>query len=157
MLMNAGGLQISFMMNDLVRSVRQRFDNRARALGVTRPQWRVLLTLSRNEGLSQAALADRLEVERISLCRMVDRMAEAGLVERRADPDDRRVWRIHPTAKARDITERLTEIGAEIESEMLQPLSPAETDQLRHMLQTMRQGFAAPPVQEETASMSDAR
>ncbi|MBA3896767.1 MAG: MarR family transcriptional regulator, partial [Sphingomonadaceae bacterium] len=84
---------IGFLLHDVARRYRARFDADARELGVTRQQWRTLLHLSFREGQTQAELADRLEVERITLCRMVDRLSEAGLVERRADPQDRRVWR----------------------------------------------------------------
>ena len=77
------------------RLVRRAFDARARAIGVTRPQWQVLSALRRHPGVNQGALADLLDVEPITVCRMVDRLQEAGLVERRPDPADRRSWRLH--------------------------------------------------------------
>jgi len=112
-----GQTSVGFLLHDVARLMRYRFDARARDLGVTRQQWRALLNLARQEGQTQAELADRLEVERITLCRMVDRLAEAGLVERRADPKDRRVWRLHLLPAAHDIVERLALLGAEIEDE----------------------------------------
>lgn len=81
---------LAFLLGDTSRLLRRRFDARARAFGVSRAQWQVLFALSRNEGINQTGLADYLEVETITLCRMVDRLAEAGLVERRPDPADRR-------------------------------------------------------------------
>ena len=80
---------IGFLISDVSRLLRRRFDERARLIGVTRPQWRALTALSRQEGMQQGALAELLEVEPITLCRMVDRLEEAGLVERRRDPADR--------------------------------------------------------------------
>jgi MarR family transcriptional regulator, transcriptional regulator for hemolysin len=137
MLMDAQD-SIAFLLHDLARQFRYRFDARARALGVTRPQWRALLILARREGLSQSELADLLEVERITLCRMVDRLAEAGLVERRADPKDRRIWRLHLTPSALGIVEQLTQIGADLEEEALSALSAAERTMLRETLTRVR-------------------
>src|SRR3546814_15316249 len=79
-----------FLLNDVARLMRYRFDGKARTLGVTRPQWRFLLLLARNPGESQAMLADLLEVERITLCRMIDRLQEAELLERRPDRSEER-------------------------------------------------------------------
>ena len=90
---------IGFLLGDAARLLRRSFDERARALGVTRPQWRVLALLKRFDGSTQVNMADMLDVEPITLGRMVDRLQEAGLVERRADPNDRRAWRLHLTAK----------------------------------------------------------
>jgi DNA-binding MarR family transcriptional regulator len=132
----------AFLLGDLARQLRYRFDARTRTLGVTRPQWRVLLTLARREGLTQTELAEQLEVERITLCRMIDRLAEAGLVERRADPHDRRVWRLHLMPSALVIAEELSAIGAEIEEEALSVLSPAERKVLRETLLRIRERFS---------------
>jgi len=69
---------VGFLVHDVARLMRYRFDFRARSLAVTRPQWRALFTIAVNEGMTQAALAERLDVERITLCRMIDRLADAG-------------------------------------------------------------------------------
>jgi DNA-binding MarR family transcriptional regulator len=132
---------IGFLVHDVARLMRYRFDSRARNLGVTRPQWRALFTIALNQGLTQAALAERLDVERITLCRMIDRLADAGLVERRADPKDRRVWRIHLLPKAHPIVDQLAAIGAEIEAEALSVLSDDERETMREMLTRLRDGI----------------
>ncbi|WP_332802199.1 MarR family winged helix-turn-helix transcriptional regulator [Sphingomonas sp. RT2P30] len=98
---------MAFLISDVSRLMRRRFDERARLIGVTRAQWRTLTTLSRHEGANQGTLADLLEVEPISLCRMIDRLEEAGLVERRRDPGDRRAWLIFLTDKAKPIITEL--------------------------------------------------
>jgi len=134
-------LSLAFLIHDVGRKFRHRFDLRARALGVTRPQWRTLLSIARNEGTTQSEIAEMIEVERITLCRMVDRLSAAGLVERRADPQDRRVWRLHLMPKARSIVSKLNAIGAEIEEEILAALSPAELTILREMLIRVRAGL----------------
>lgn len=134
-------MAVPFLLHDVSRYIRYAFDARARSIGVTRPQYRVLLFLARNEGPSQSEIADALDVERITLGRMVDRMAEAGLVERREDPSDRRVWRLHMLPAAQGLVDRLTAIGAEVEAEALSHLEPGERDTLRRLLATMRDGL----------------
>ena len=79
-----------------------------------------------------------LDVERITLCRMVDRLAEAGMVERRADPSDRRVWRLHLTERATPVVDELSAIANEMEEDMLEPLSAEQRDVLTNLLTTMR-------------------
>ena len=101
----------AFLLGDASRLIRRRFDARARSLGVSRAQWQVLFALSRNEGINQTGLADWLEVETITLCRMVDRLADAGLVERRPDPSDRRAWRLHLTDAAHPLLDQLKTLG----------------------------------------------
>jgi DNA-binding MarR family transcriptional regulator len=128
-------------MHDVARLIRQRFDARSRGLGVTRPQWRTLLNLAHEPGMTQAELAERVEVERITACRMVDRLAEAGFVERRADPADRRVWRLHLLPPARAIVDQLTTIGAEIEAEALSHIGDEEARQLTASLTRIRDGL----------------
>jgi DNA-binding MarR family transcriptional regulator len=134
---------ITVLMHDIARRVRYRFDARARTMGVTRPQWRALFTLARKPGLTQSELAEFLEVERISLCRMIDRLADAGLVERRADPNDRRVWRLHLTDNSHGIIDQLAEVAQEVEREALASLSPAEQELVHDALSRMRDALCA--------------
>ena len=99
------------LISDTARFLRRRFDARARTVGVSRAQWTVLFALSRNEGINQAGLADMLEVETITVGRMVDRLEEAGLVERRADPADRRAWRLHLMPRAHPVLRALRQVA----------------------------------------------
>lgn len=126
------------LLADVSRLVRRSFDQRARSIGVTRPQWRVLTMLVRHEGLNQGAIADLLEVEPITLCRMVDRLADAGLVERRSDPNDRRAWRLYLTDKARPLLAELRILADSLFGDALSGISPVEQEQLQHMLNTIR-------------------
>jgi len=129
---------ISFLMHDIARRSRYWFDARARSRGITRAQWRVLIMLSRIDGCTQSELAERLYVERITLCRMVDRLAEAGFVERRADPSDRRVWRLHLTERAMPLVGELEAIAHEMEENMLAPLSAEQRLVLTDLLISVR-------------------
>lgn len=130
--------RISFLMHDIARRSRYWFDTRARSRGITRAQWRVLISLARADGPTQSELAEVLDVERITLCRMVDRLAEAGLVERRADPSDRRVWRLYLTERATPLVDELSEIANEMEENMLQPLTAEQREVLTCLLSTVR-------------------
>lgn len=135
---------VGFLLHDVARLYRARFDELARPLGVTRPQWRALLILSISPGMSQAALADRLEVERITLCRMVDRLEERELVERRADPNDRRVWRLHVTGKAQALVDKLSAIGRELETRVSECIGEEDTQILRDTLHQVQELLKAP-------------
>jgi DNA-binding MarR family transcriptional regulator len=111
---------------DISRLARRAFDARARTIGVTRPQWQVLVTLNRHEGVNQGGLAELLDVEPITVCRMVDRLQEADLVERRPDPADRRSWRLYLTAKAADLLAQLHPLGEQLEAEAFEGISGDE-------------------------------
>src|SRR5689334_3033341 len=102
-----------FVLHDVARLLRKRFDQRARALGLTRAQWQVLAHLARAEGINQSGLADILEIENITLGRLVDRLEEAGWVERRLSGQDRRVRLLHLTEKAKPILGRMRALGEE--------------------------------------------
>jgi DNA-binding MarR family transcriptional regulator len=98
-----------FLLHDLARHLRLEGDRRARCHGLTRAQWVILVWLDRQPGLSQKELAEILEVEPITVARLIDRLEERGMVERRADPADRRVWRLHLLPPARPVLEALHE------------------------------------------------
>src|SRR5579862_6048230 len=91
---------ILFLLHDVARLMRTRADQHARRFGMTRAQWVILSWLERQAGISQSDLAGLVEVEPITVCRLVDRLEAQGLVERRNDPKDRRVKRLHLTPKA---------------------------------------------------------
>lgn len=126
------------ILSDISRLMRRSFDERARGIGVTRPQWQVLTLLGRHEGINQGGLAELLEVEPITLCRMVDRLQEAGLVERRADPADRRAWRLFLSGKANALLGELRPLALNLFDEAMNGLAPAEREALHEMLERIR-------------------
>ena len=132
---------IAALMSDAARMMRRSFDARARTIGVTRPQWQVLSVLRRHEGINQGGLAEILEVEPITVCRMVDRLQEAGLVERRPDPADRRSWRLHLTAKAQDLLQILRPMADEMIETALDGVSERDRQVLRGALDQIRQNL----------------
>ncbi len=129
---------LGFLISDVSRLMRRRFDERAREVGATRAQWRTLTTLSRNEGLNQGALADLLEVEPITLCRMIDRLEESGLVERRRDPSDRRAWQLFLTDKSKPILDDLRRMADDLFAQVLSGLDESERAALGKSLERMR-------------------
>ena len=84
-----------FLLHDVARLMRIDADKRARAQGMTRAQWGILIWLERQPGISQKELSEFLEVEPITVARQIDRLEVSGMVERRPDPRDRRIWRLH--------------------------------------------------------------
>lgn len=120
---------LGFLMSDTSRLLRRAFDARARDIGVTNAQWKMLITLARNEGQNQGFIADLLEVEPITACRMVDRMEEFGLVERRRDPTDRRAWLLYLTSKSRPMIDELKACGEALFNDVLAGVSETERDQ----------------------------
>ncbi len=84
-----------FLLHDVARLLRHESDKRAAGRGMTRAQWVILFWLERQPGLSQKELSEILEVEPITVARLIDRLEARGMVERRPDPKDRRIWRLH--------------------------------------------------------------
>jgi len=125
-------------MSDVSRLMRRRFDERARTTGATGAQWRTLKILERREGINQGQLAEMLDVEPITACRMIDRLEESGMVERRRDPGDRRAWLIHLTEKARPVLAELHVVASGMIEDALQGLSTSQVETLLHSLNTMR-------------------
>ncbi|UVO52663.1 MarR family winged helix-turn-helix transcriptional regulator [Sphingomonas sp. SUN039] len=130
---------------DVARLMRRSFDARARGIGVTRPQWQVLSALRRHEGVNQGKLADLLDVEPITVCRMVDRLQEADLVERRTDPADRRSWRLYLTAKAHDLLGHLRPLAEEMIEEAFDGVDQNDRVRLMATLDRIHQNLSRRP------------
>jgi DNA-binding MarR family transcriptional regulator len=140
---------IGFMMSDVSRLMRRRFDERARKSGATGPQWRTLKILERHEGLNQGQIAELLEVEPITCCRMIDRLEEAGLVERRRDPADRRAWLIYLTAKAGPIITQLRSLADSMIEHALDGLDDKEREKMFAALRRIRTNLNDNPEDKE--------
>ena len=134
---------LPFEIGETAHALRKAFDRLAVGLGVTRAQWKVLFKLSRRPGMRQVELADLLEIEPITLCRIVDRLEEARLVERTRDPEDRRAWRLQITDKAKPLVERLKSLGSELVGEAFADIDRSELDQVRGVLARVRENVAA--------------
>ncbi len=129
---------VAFLCTDVARLLRKRFDDIARQSGSTGAQWRALLILKHSPGINQGALAERLEVEPITACRMVDRLEQAGMAERRRDPNDRRVWQLFLCKAAEPVLAELHEVGGDVIKAATEGLNEAEIQELTRLLNIIR-------------------
>ncbi len=104
--------EFAFTIMDVARLLKTYADQRARQFGISRAQWAVLIRIERTEGLKQSELAEMLDLQPISLTRLLDRLAGSGLIERRADPNDRRANRLFLKPAAKPVLEQLAALGA---------------------------------------------
>lgn len=127
-----------FLLYDTARLLRRDFDRRARCVGLSRAKWSVLAHLSRNEGIRQAGLAEILDLSPITLTRHLDHLEQEGLVQRRADPGDRRAYQLFLTPAAGPVLETLRGLAAAARAQALAGLSAGEQDLLMRLLNQVR-------------------
>ena len=144
--------ELLFEINETARALRRAFDQRAADLGVTRAQWRVLDRLKREAGLRQVDLAERLDMEPITLCRIVDRLEEAGLVERLPDPADRRAWRLELTDKAAPLVKQLKALAHGFAEEAMDGIDEKELRMVQDRLAAIRANVARTGERNEKAA-----
>ena len=145
---------IGAMLHDVARLISRRFERRARQTGlpITRQQARALLLIARNEGLSQAAVATMLDIEPIALVRILDRLHEEGLVERRPHPTDRRVRTLWLTPPAWDVIDRVLALNAETRETACAGLPPAAREALMRTLGHMKDNLSVVEAAESAAA-----
>jgi MarR family transcriptional regulator for hemolysin len=129
---------LGFLLHEVARLLRRRFEQHARGSGLTRSQWQVLAYLAKNEGINQCGLAELLEIEPITLGRIADKLQALGLIERHPDPSDRRVWLLHLTPAAHPKLEQLRKLGDVTRAEALAGVSEADTERLLKTLQALK-------------------
>lgn len=145
---------LGFLLHDVARLLRKRFEQRAKGLGLTRSQWQTLAYLANNEGIHQGGLAELLEIEPITLVRILDKLAEQGLIERRQHPTDRRIWLLYMCEKAHPLLAEMRVIGHATRGEALAGISAEQLEQLLEILSVMKtnllQACRMPVVENET-------
>lgn len=129
---------LSFLLADVSRLLRRAIARHLEGSELTFAQARVLVHLARDPGLRQVELAARLEVQPITLTRLLDQLARHDFVERRRDPDDRRAWRLFVTKRAHDSLTSIRRIGAVARTDALAGIAPARVDELLQALVQMR-------------------
>jgi MarR family transcriptional regulator for hemolysin len=143
-----------FLISDVGRVLRTYADQKARQYGQTRAQWAVLVKLERYEGLKQSDLAEHLDIQPITLTRLVDRLCNNGLIERRPDPTDRRAKRLYLTPAARPLIDRINGHAEELAETMLAGVDPAAAsvlfEQLGLIRENIRQAIAGENAQDVT-------
>jgi DNA-binding MarR family transcriptional regulator len=138
------------IVHEITLQLRRRFDELASDIGIMRPQWRILLMLSEQEGPHQAGLAEALSIEQITLSRLVDQLERDGLVERRADALDRRLRRLFLTPAAAPVLNDMRAVLAQLEIDALNGLPAVSLDALTAMLEHIHQNLADCPIREHT-------
>ena len=150
---------LGFLVHDVARLLRKRLEQRARAagIGLSRAQWQVLAHMARCEGVNQAKLAAILDLEPITLARLLDRLEAMGFVERRHDPRDRRQRNLFLTELAWPELERVRELGAEVRDEALAGLGTAERRRLLAELGRIKVNLQAVLAGDEAAAEGERR
>lgn len=148
---------LGFLLHDVSRLLRRNFSRRMAHRGLTQAQWQTLAHLSRCQGVNQTTLADMLDVQPITLARLIDRLEASGWVERRADPADRRAFRLYLTDAARPLIDEMWDRAADTREEAMAGLEPAVRDAMidcllaiKRNLTDAEQSAAAPEGATET-------
>jgi MarR family transcriptional regulator, transcriptional regulator for hemolysin len=130
------------LLSDVARMVRTLADARARDHGMTRAQWMILVRLDRQPGMSQNELASLIEVEPITVGRLIDRLERRGMVERCPDPQDRRIWRLHLTPAAQPMLKKIMKARAELNDILIAGLPKQDLQAVVDCLLQMKTNLA---------------
>jgi MarR family transcriptional regulator for hemolysin len=131
----------AFLLSDVARLLRTRADQKARQFGMTRAQWAVLFRLERAEGLKQSELAEILDIQPITLTRLIDRLCDNGLIERRSDPNDRRAKRLFLTPAAHPVLERLNSLTSDMMADALNGVDRTRTEDMIVQFATIKENL----------------
>ncbi|WP_291862821.1 MarR family transcriptional regulator [Bradyrhizobium sp.] len=157
--MPPGSVDMNFLftLGEVQRMVRAYADKQAARYGITRAQWAVLAKVERTEGLKQSELAELMEMKPITLTRLIDRLCDAGWIERRSDASDRRVNRLYLKKAARPLLGKLGGLRSELTAAALEGIHPADAHRLLAQLETIKENVrnaiqnpaGAPPGKEQ--------
>ena len=134
---------LGFLLADVSRLMRRAFQQRLQGSDLTLAQARTLVRISRHQGIRQVELAELLEIQPITLARLIDQLAAAGLVERRSDPHDRRAYQLFLTAAAAPQLDAIQRVGEAIRIDALQGFSDDEAAQVMVTLRRVRDNLSA--------------
>ena len=158
--MTRGSVDMNFLftLGELQRLVRLYADKQAARYGITRAQWAVLAKVERTEGLKQSELAEQMEMQPITLTRLIDRLCDNGWIERRSDDTDRRVNRLYLRKAARPLLGKLSGLRSELTATALDGINPSDAHRLLAQLEAIKENVrnaiqnpAGEPAQERTA------
>lgn len=133
---------LGFLITEAARLFRLEFDERAKALKLTRSQWLALMRIRRQEGISQRELAEQLEIRPITLTRILDRLVTKGWVERRPHPTDRRARALYLTRKAKPYTDQLRALAQGVRQKAFKGVSATDLQRVRKLLEQVKQNLA---------------
>ena len=128
-----------FTLGEVQRLVRAYADKQAAHYGITRAQWAVLAKVERTEGLKQTELAEQMEMQPITLTRLIDKLCDNGLIERRSDDSDRRVNRLYLRKAARPLLGKLGGLRSELTATALAGINPSDAHRLLGQLEAIKE------------------
>lgn len=134
---------LGFLIADVSRMMRRHFQQKMEQASLTWAQARALVYISRSEGVRQIDLADILEVQPITLARLIDQLAAAGLVERRPDPRDRRAYQIYLTEAAQPHLDAIKKVGLSVRQQAMQGLNKQQEQNVIDALQHIRENLGS--------------
>ena len=140
--MSDAAFQLGYLIADLRRVYARVFDRAAAPYGLTHVQWRLLKQLQGSEGLTQAALAEAMVMEPIAVGRVLDRLQKAGFVQRRADPGDRRCWRLHLDPASGPVIEAVDAIACQLREHSLHGTRAQDLEQVMQVLGLLRDNLS---------------
>lgn len=117
--MNDPDESVGFLVGDVARLLRRNFNGKAQTLGLSQAQWQALAYLARQDGVNQVTLAESLEIQPMTLARLIDRLQEAGMVSRQSDPEDRRAFRLYLTAAAQPLLDQMWALAGKTRDEAM--------------------------------------
>ena len=132
-------MNLLFTLGEVQRLVRAYADRQAARYGITRAQWAVLAKVERAEGLKQTELAEQMEMQPITLTRLIDRLCDNGWIERRSDETDRRVNRLYLRKAARPLLGKLNGLRSELTATALEGINPSDAHRLLTQLETIKE------------------
>lgn len=148
--------ELPFLISDLSRTIRTYIDHAARRYGMTRAQWAVLVRVQRSEGLKQTELAGLLDLQPITLTRLIDRLCDNGLLERRSDPNDRRAKRLFLTRAAQPVLEQMAKVGEEMMATALRGADREAVEKISAQLTLLKDNLRE-AIQNRTAADEERR
>jgi MarR family transcriptional regulator, transcriptional regulator for hemolysin len=128
-----------FTLGELYRLVRVYADKEASRFGITRAQWAVLAKVERSEGMKQSELAELLEMQPITLTRLIDKLCDSDWIERRSDASDRRVKRLYLKKAGRALLGKMSGLKSELTANALDGISPADAHRLLTQLESIKE------------------
>jgi MarR family transcriptional regulator, transcriptional regulator for hemolysin len=139
--MTRGSVDLNFLftLGEVQRMMRAYADREAARYGITRAQWAVLAKVERNEGMKQSELAEQMEMQPITLTRLIDKLCDNGWIERRGDDTDRRVNRLYLRKAARPLLAKLAGLRSELTATALDGISPADAHRLLSQLEMIKE------------------
>jgi MarR family transcriptional regulator, transcriptional regulator for hemolysin len=132
-------MNLLFTLGEVQRLVRAYADKEAARYGITRAQWAVLVKVERAEGMKQTELAEQMEMQPITLTRLIDKLCDSDWIERRGDENDRRVNRLYLRKAGRQLLSKLAGLRAELTSTAIEGINPTDAQRLLTQLETIKE------------------